>query len=84
MPKSPIRRKSVFTPPPTKRVDAVRIGNPRWLVPLMLALFVVGLLWVVVFYLTQQKYPIEAIHNFNMLVGFGLIIGGFILATRWK
>ena len=83
MPKSRIRRRAAFTPPPDKN-KAVRIGNPRWLVPLMIGCFVAGLLWVVVYYVTQTEYPIESIGNWNMAVGFGLIAVGFGLATRWK
>jgi uncharacterized membrane protein len=83
VPKSRIRRRSAFTPPPEK-TNAARIGNPPWLVPTMIAFFVVGLLWVVVYYVTQTEYPIESIGNWNMAVGFGLIIVGFGLSTRWK
>jgi hypothetical protein len=50
----------------------------------MVALFVLGLAWVVVYYITQAKYPIEGIGAWNMGIGFGLIIAGFVLSTRWK
>jgi hypothetical protein len=83
VPRSRIRRRSAFTPPPD-RTKAVRIGSPRWLVPAMIAFMVVGLLWVVVYYITQTEYPIESIGNYNMLIGFGLIAVGFALSTRWK
>ena len=84
MPKSRIRRRSVFTPPPSDHPKAVRVGSPPWLVPVMVGCFILGLLWVVVYYVTQTEYPIEAIGLWNMGVGFGLIIVGFGLATRWK
>ena len=83
MPRSRIRRRSAFTPPPDK-TKAVRVGSPRWLVPAMLTFMVVGLLWVVVYYVTQTEYPIGSIGNYNMLVGFGLIAIGFGMSTRWK
>jgi hypothetical protein len=83
VPKSRIRRRSVFTPPPESG-RAVRVGSPRWLVPLMIACFVLGLLWVVVYYVSQTDYPIGSLGNINMLIGFGLIAIGFVLATRWK
>jgi hypothetical protein len=83
VPKSRSRRRFAFTPP-KERSDAVRIGSPRWLVPLMVACFVVGLLWVVAYYVTQTEYPIGGIGLWNMAIGFGLIIVGFILSTRWK
>ena len=83
MPKSRIRRRNAYVPPEgTPR--AVRVGSPPWLVPLMVACFVLGLLWVVTYYVTQTDYPIGAIGLWNMGIGFGLIIVGFGLATRWK
>ena len=63
---------------------AVKLGSPRWLAPLMVTMMVLGLLWVVVYYVTQTEYPVESIGNWNMAVGFGLIAIGFALATRWK
>ncbi len=83
MPKSRLRRRSVFTPP-AERNKAVRVGSPPWLVPAMVAFFVIGLLWVVVYYVTQAEYPIGAIGLWNMGIGFGLIIIGFVMSTRWK
>ncbi|HEU4911905.1 MAG TPA: cell division protein CrgA [Actinomycetes bacterium] len=83
MPKSRIRRRFAFTPP-KERTDAVRIGSPRWLAPLMVTLFVVGLLWVVVYYVTQTEYPIGGLGLWNMAIGFAFIIAGFVLSTRWK
>ena len=83
MPKSRLRRRSTFTPPPEKN-KAAHVGSPRWLVPVMIGCFVLGLMWVVVYYITQTDYPVGAWGNFNMLVGFGLIVVGFVLSTRWK
>jgi len=40
--------------------------------------------WVVVYYITQAKYPIEGIGPWNMGIGFGLITTAFVLSTRWK
>lgn len=84
MPKSPIRRRSAFTPPGADQPKAVRVGSPQWLVPLMVACFVIGLLWIVVYYVTQAEYPIQDIGLWNMGIGFGFIIVGFGLSTRWK
>ena len=83
MPRSRIRRRSAFTPPPEK-TRASQLVSPRWLVPTMVASMVLGLLWVVVYYVTQTEYPIKSVGNWNMLIGFGLIAIGFGLATRWK
>ena len=84
MPKSRVRRRAPYTPPQERVAAAVRVGNPRWLVPVMLAAFVIGLLWIVIYYVSQTSYPISAIGGWNMLVGFGLILVGFVLAMRWR
>lgn len=61
-------------------------GNPRWLVPTMLTLFIVGVLWVVTFYLTSggARLPIPPLGQWNIAVGFTFILVGFGLSTRWK
>lgn len=61
-------------------------GNPRWLVPVMVTLLIVGVAWVVLFYLTSggARLPIPAIGQWNIAVGFAIMLGGFGLATRWK
>jgi hypothetical protein len=83
VPKSRLRRRAAYTPP-QERVTAVKIGSPRWLVPVMLACFVIGLAWIVVYYVSQTSYPVSALGGWNMLVGFGLILVGFVLAMRWR
>jgi hypothetical protein len=62
----------------------VRIGSPRWLAPLMVTFFLIGLAWLVTWYVTEQRYPVGDIGGWNMGVGFGFILVGFALATRWK
>lgn len=88
MPKSKLRRKQqpVFTPPPPGVPQAVKIGNPAWLAPMMVTMFLLGLLWIVVFYLAGPQVPImQDLNNLmNVLVGFGFIGVGFALATRWR
>jgi hypothetical protein len=52
----------------------------------MLTMFIVGLLWIVVFYVTQGDTPLHRPFDalWNVLIGFGLIGIGFGLATRWR
>lgn len=82
MPKSPLRRKTAFTRQTERR--PVKVGSPRWLAPLMVACFLVGLVWIVVYYVSQTEYPIKAIGAGNMAIGFGFIVAGFGLSTQWK
>ncbi|GGO86147.1 cell division protein CrgA [Wenjunlia tyrosinilytica] len=84
MPKSRIRKKADFTPPPEKQAR-VKLGSSRnWIAPLMLALFLIGLAWIVVFYVTTGDFPIKAWGNWNIVAGFGFIAGGFVVSTQWK
>lgn len=75
-----VRRR--HTPQPVK-LDGGK--NPSWWVPTMLGLMVLGLLWLVVFYLSQgSHYPVPSLGMWNMGVGFALIMAGFLMTTRWK
>ena len=51
MPESKGRAKRAYTPP--SKPAKPKVGNPAWFVPVMLALMVFGLLWIVVFYITS-------------------------------
>jgi hypothetical protein len=84
VPKSRIRKKADFTPPPTQNATAVKLSNRNWVAPLMLAFFVVGLAWIVLFYVTQGTLPVHPLGNWNIVVGFGFIAGGFVVSTQWK
>lgn len=84
MPKSRIRKKADYTPPPSKQATNIRLDNRAWVAPVMLAMFLIGLAWIVVFYVTDGSLPIHAMHNWNIVVGFGFIAGGFGVSTQWK
>lgn len=58
--------------------------NPKWFVPIFAAFLVIGLAWVVVNYVTSGQYPIPAIKNWNLLIGFGLMFIGFVMTMWWK
>ncbi len=82
MPESRARKKADYTPPPKR--SAAPKQSPTWYAPLMVTLLVLGLAYIVVFYLSQSQYPISAIGPWNVVVGFGVIMAGFIMATRWR
>ncbi|GAA0423168.1 cell division protein CrgA [Streptomyces luteireticuli] len=84
MPKSRIRKKDDFTPPPAKQQSIKLHSGRRWVAPVMLALFLIGLAWIVIFYVTGSDMPIESLHNWNIVVGFGFIAAGFVVSTQWK
>jgi len=80
VPKSRVRSKAVYTPPPRSAKAKV---SPRWLVPTMLGCLIIGLVWIVVFYVSQQSYPIHALGPANLVIGFGFLVSGVGLSTRW-
>ena len=83
MPESKGRSKPAYTPPRTAQKNTA--PNPPWFVPLMLGLMVVGLLWVVTYYISGvNQYPIPALGRWNLGVGFGLMLSGFLMTTRWR
>lgn len=69
---------------PKDKKKAVRIGSPRWVVPTMLALFGIGLLWIIVYYIVPTAPGISTLGAWNVLIGFVLISIGFVVSTKWK
>jgi hypothetical protein len=85
MPKSRVRKKDkAFVSEKVVNTPALPTESPKWLAPTMVAAFIAGLIWIVIFYVSATKYPIPHIGAWNMVCGFGFIAFGFSLATRWR
>ena len=91
VPESKRRKKAAFTPPQSKGERKVaRIGSPSWLAPTMVACFIIGLAYLVVFYIAGSQIPVmNSIGGslnalLNVGIGFAFIMVGFGLATKWK
>ncbi|MFN8080816.1 MAG: cell division protein CrgA [Kineosporiaceae bacterium] len=82
MPESRVRRKAPFTPPPAKAAPPK--PNARWFVPVMVGLLVLGLVYLVVSYLAEFRYPVPGIGYWNLGIGFGIVMAGFVMTTRWR
>jgi len=83
VPKSRVRKKTVYTPPPQKA--AARKVSPPWVGPAIVICLVLGLVWIVTYYLSQGSIPgLSALGAWNLVVGFVFIIAGVTLATRWR
>jgi hypothetical protein len=52
----------------------------------MVAAFVIGLAWIVTFYVSNSKYPIplDSGKAWNLVIGFAIVLSGFVMATRWR
>jgi Cell division protein CrgA len=82
VPKSRVRSKAVYTPPPRSTKSKV---SPRWLVPAMLGCLLLGLAWIALYYISGGTTPLQsALGAWNLLVGFALIIVGVGLSTKWR
>ena len=63
------------------------LGRGRGVVVGMLGCFLIGLVWIVVYYVTNQDLSVPLIRelgNYNLLVGIGFMAVGFVYATRWE
>ena len=50
----------------------------------MVGLMLLGLLWVVVFYITREQFPVPQLGRWNLAVGFAFMMAGFMMTTRWR
>lgn len=84
MPESKGRAKPAYTPPRTAQAKNVK-PNPRWFVPVMLGLMIIGLIWVVTYYISGVKeYPLPQLGRWNLGAGFAFMMAGFLMTTRWR
>lgn len=87
MPKSTIRKKKVYTPPAEVRPAAEaasRKPSPPWLPVSAVGMIVFGIGWLVVFYITTGAYPVAAWGYWNLVIGFGAMVGSLAVLSRWR
>jgi hypothetical protein len=83
VPKSRVRKRTVYTAPPPK--TARRKVSAPWVGPAIVVCLVVGLAWIVTYYLSQGSVPgMSALGAWNLVVGFAFIIAGVTLSTVWR
>ena len=84
MPKSRSRKKADYIPPP-ERTDKSKAVSGRWVAPTMVALLLIGLTWVVLYYVAASTIGfVSALGAWNIAIGFGFMFAGLMVATRWK
>lgn len=84
MPKSRSRKKSDYVAPKEHKATGPGTSG-RWVAPTMVALLIVGLAWVVLYYVASSSIPLIAdLGAWNVLIGFGFMFAGLMVATRWK
>jgi hypothetical protein len=60
------------------------LPNPVWFKPIMFGFMLLGLAWIIVYYLSQGSWPIPGLNEANIAIGFGFLIIGFFMTTRWR
>ena len=65
------------------------LGRNRGVVVTMLTCFILGLLWICIYYVftgtNLDKIPVfNDLEQYNLLVGIGFMAVGFSYATRWE
>ncbi|MFC5066313.1 cell division protein CrgA [Actinomycetospora atypica] len=85
MPKSKVRKKPTYTPPPQAAVaQSAGPSHPAY-VAIMLGIGIVGLAWLVVNYLAGEDIPVMAdLGGYNFLIGFGLVVISLLMTMKWR
>jgi len=63
------------------------LGRGRGVVIGMLGCFLLGLLWIVLYYVTGQNLELPLLTDlsqYNLVVGIGFMAVGFVYATHWE
>lgn len=70
--------------PVVERVEGEAAPNAAWFKPVMVGFMLLGLVWILVYYISGQAYPIPGLGAWNLLIGLGIAFIGFIMTTRWR
>jgi peptidoglycan/LPS O-acetylase OafA/YrhL len=63
------------------------LGRGRGVVVGMLGCFLIGLVWIVLYYIVGQNGSMPFVRDltqYNLLVGIGFMAVGFVYATHWE
>lgn len=90
MPKSKVRKKTSYTPSPAAMSGAAATGrlakpSPRWYPGVMAGFLILGLAWIVVYYMAGESVPLmNSLGSWNFAVGFAFLVVGLGMAVRWR
>jgi hypothetical protein len=84
VPESKIRRKNRRPDEASGAGQASYRPLPAWYKPVMFGLMILGLLWIMIYYISQGVLPLVMLGGWNIVIGFGLAMAGFFMTTRWR
>lgn len=65
-------------------IDEFASPTPLWYRVIMFSLVILGILWIMTFYITENRYPLPDLSVWNIVIGVGLMMSGLIMMTRWR
>ena len=82
MARSSSREKTTTVQSETRSTE--QAPNAVWFKPVMFGFMLLGLIWIIVFYVSSSTLPVPGIGSWNILIGFGIMFIGFLMTTRWR
>ncbi|GAB3596982.1 cell division protein CrgA [Microbacterium tumbae] len=70
--------------PVVERTEGEQAPNAVWFKPVMVGFMLLGLAWILVFYISNMQWPIPGIQSWNLAIGLGIALIGFLMTTRWR
>jgi hypothetical protein len=50
----------------------------------MVGFMLLGLAWILVYYISGSLYPVPGLGGWNLGIGLGIALIGFLMTTRWR
>ena len=86
MPKSKVRKKADAPVRPQSLAAPVKqlAPSPSWYPIVMAVVLVLGLAYLVVYYLAPNLKFMQDLGGWNFAIGFGILLVGLVMAVRWR
>jgi hypothetical protein len=60
-------------------------SSRRWVPPTFIAVGLLGVAWLITYYIAGTQIPfMDALGNWNILIGMGGMAAAFVIATLWR
>lgn len=67
-----------------ERPEGDAAPNAVWFKPVMVGFMLLGLAWILVYYISGSRLPIPGLDSWNLGIGLGIALIGFLMTTRWR
>ena len=86
MAKSRVRKKKVYSSPSGKSSTSSESyePSPMWVPITAVALIVIGIGWLTLFYLSGMAFPVAAWGYWNLAVGFSCMVAALLVLSKWR